>query len=134
MKFLNREEILNRKDIVTEAVYVPQWDGYVNVKSLTGRERDAFERSIIDSKGKGRNTKTELRDNIRARLVALSVVDEKGERVFKTADVEALGEKNAGAIDAIFSVAQRLSKLTEEDVEELAENFTETENDSSISS
>jgi hypothetical protein len=60
--------------------------------------------------------------NIRAKLVALTVVDEDGNRIFSDEDAEALGKKSAAALDRIFAVAQRLSGLRPEDVEELAGN------------
>ena len=134
-KILSRDEILNAQDETIEEVYVAPWDGYVYVKSLSGRERDKFEKDIVDWKGKGRNTKAEMKDNIRARLVALTVVDPETKKpVFSTKDVEALGNKSAAALDTIYDAAQRLSKLSDEDVDELAENFTNEEADTSSSS
>ncbi len=89
------------------------------MRGLTGAERDAFEQSIVETRGK--NTRMNLR-NIRAKLVALTVVDEDGNRIFSDEDAEALGKKSAAALDRIFAVAQRLSGLRPEDVEELAGN------------
>lgn len=125
-KILTRDEILNASDMVIEEVYVPAWKGSVFVKSLTGAERDRFEKDIIEWKGKGKNSKAEMKDNIRAKLVALTVVDpETKQLIFSRADVEVLGQKNASALDAIFSKAQELSKLSDEDVEELAAGESE---------
>lgn len=118
-KYLSRQEILEKKDIVTEDVEVTAWGGWVCVKSLSGKERDKWERDIVEVKGKTVVTK----DNIRAKLVALSVVNpETLKPIFEAADVEALGAKNAAALDTIYTVASRLSKVSEEDVEELAKN------------
>lgn len=120
-KILGRDEILNMSDQVVEEVYVSAWNGYVYVKSLTGSERDQFEKSIIEWKGKGRNTKAEMKDNIRAKLVALTVVDPETKKpIFTAGDIQALGNKNASALDTIFSKAQELSKLSDDDIEELA--------------
>src|SRR5690554_443064 len=118
-KLLTRDDILNAQDLPTERVAVPEWDGEVIVRGLTGAERDAFEQSIVETRGK--NTRMNLR-NIRAKLVALTVVDEDGNRIFSDEDAEALGKKSAAALDRIFAVAQRLSGLRPEDVEELAGN------------
>ncbi len=132
-KILSREEILNAQDEQIEEVYVAVWGGYVYVKSLSGQERDRFERDIVEWKGRGRNTKAEMKDNIRARLVALTVVDpETKKQIFSTKDMEALGKKSAAALDTIYDAAQRLSKLSDEDVEELAGN-SETAADDSTS-
>ena len=125
MGYLTREQILKAQDLETEAVEVPEWGGKVLVRSLTGTERDAFEGSIVDmpaGKQPGSSPKMKM-DNIRAKLVARSVVDEAGELIFTDKDIQALGQKSAAALDRVFAVAQRLSGITDEDVEALAENF-----------
>jgi len=118
-KLLTREAILQADDLPRELVEVPEWGGALYVRALTGAERDAFEQSIVETRGK--NTRMNLR-NIRARLVALTVIDEDGNRLFSDDDVEALGRKSAAALNRVFEVAQRLSGLRPEDVEELAGN------------
>lgn len=118
-KLLTRDDILKAQDLPTERVFVSEWNGEVIVRGLTAAERDAFEQSIVETRGK--NTRMNLR-NIRAKLVAMTVVDEQGNRIFSDEDAELLGKKSAAALDRIFSVAQRLSGLRPEDVEELAGN------------
>ena len=125
-KILSRDEILNASDQVIEEVYIPAWNGSVYVKSLTGSERDQFEKNIVEWKGKGKNTKAEMKDNIRAKLVVLTAINpETKELLFTRADVDALGRKNASALDALFSKAQELSKLSDEDIDELATGESE---------
>lgn len=120
MKKLTREMILNCDDLKTQEIEIPEWGGTVTIRMMTGRERDAFEASIVDSKGGTRAMKF---DNIRAKLVAKTVIDpDTKELMFTVADVEALGNKSAAALDRIFSASQKLSKITEEDVEELVKN------------
>lgn len=119
VKILTRDDILQVQDLPKELVEVPEWDGAVYVRGLTGAERDALEASIVEQRG--RSTRMNLM-NLRAKLVAMSVVDEEGNRLFSDADVEKLGQKSAAALNRIFEVAQRLSGLTSEDVEELTKN------------
>jgi hypothetical protein len=116
MALLNRNQILEAQDIKTEIVEVPEWGGEVTVKLLTGTERDQFESSVIDDKGKFK------KDNIRAKLVLKCVVDEQGNPLFQPADLEALGAKSAAALDRVFSVAQKLNRMGAQDLEELAKN------------
>ena len=118
-RFLSRDDILQINDLLTEEVYVPEWGAWIRVRALTGAERDAFEQSIVEQRGK--DTRMNLR-NIRAKLVAMCVVDEEGNRVFRDEDAELLGKKSAAALNRLFEVAQRLSGLRPEDVEELAGN------------
>jgi primosomal protein N'' len=130
MALLTRDAILQAQDLPTEQVHVPEWGGDVLVRALTGAERDRFEQSIVEQRGK--STRMNLQ-NIRAKLVALTVVDEQGNRIFKDEDVKWLGNKSAAALDRIFEVAQRLSGLRDEDVEELAKNSESDLSDDSTS-
>jgi hypothetical protein len=119
MALLTRDAILQAQDLPKELVEVPEWGGEVYVRTLTSAERDSFEQSIVEQKGK--STKMNL-SNLRAKLVALTVVDENGKRLFSDKDAELLGQKSAIALNRIFDVAQRLSALSQEDVEELTKN------------
>lgn len=114
MGYLSRETIFGLDDRQYEDVTVPEWGGTVRVVGLTGIERDRMEASVV-----GNGKKMNL-TNFRARLCALSIVDDQGERIFADADIGALGKKSAAALDRVFSVAQRLSGLSDEDVEDLA--------------
>jgi hypothetical protein len=115
-----RERILARDDRQYESVHIPEWDEMVRVRGLTGTERDRWEASMMRQDG-SRHPQVNL-DNLRAKLVALTMVDEQGRRVFRDSDVPALGDMSASALQRIFEVAQRLSRLTDQDVEELTGN------------
>ncbi len=119
MALLTRDQILKAQDLPSEDVPVPEWGGTVRVRALTGAERDAFEQSIVEQRG--RSTRMNLQ-NLRAKLVALTVVDEEGNRIFSDSDAKLLGKKSALALNRVFEVAQKLSGLTSEDVEELTKN------------
>jgi hypothetical protein len=130
MAMLTREAILAAPDIQQEVVAVPEWGGDVIVRGLSGAQRDAFEASVVEQKGK----KTEMKlDNIRARLVALSVVDEKGKLLFSDKDVVALGKKSARPLQRLWDKARELSGLSDDDVEELAKNSSSDQGDDSSS-
>ena len=121
---LTRDQVLGADDIETERVEVREWGGAVLVRGLSGAERDRFEDETLERRGKkGTDVRANLA-NIRARLIALSVVSEDGKLLFTQADVKALGNKSAAALARVYDVAARLSGLTDEDVDELAGNFT----------
>lgn len=135
---LNRESILSAADIQYEIVPVPEWGGSVRVKALSGAERDEFEGSLLKIRKTvrgGRRGGTDAGDedtevdyrNMRAKLVAKVVVDARGVRLFSESDIAALGQKSASALDRVYGVAQRLSRLTNEDVEELMGNSERTQ-------
>ena len=121
MVVLDRRAILDTTDLKREYVEVPEWGGSVIVRCLTGTERDAYESEIVGSR-MGGNRDLNL-TNIRAKLVARTVIDEEGNRLFTDGDIGLLGTKNASVLDRIFSVAQRLSGLSAADVEELTDQL-----------
>ena len=119
MSLLSKTALLTANDLQTEDVEVPEWGGAVRVRSFTGRERDAFEASMV--RGDGRDRKVDL-TNMRARLVGLTVIDETGQRLFTDDEVDLLGAKSGAALDRVFAVAQKLNGLSGADVEELSKN------------
>lgn len=121
MKTLNREEILAASDLKTETVEVPEWGGQVIVKTLMGFERDEFEASLFIGPD-GKPTIGRTAENVRAKLIAASTVDEAGARMFTAEDVEALGKKSAKALDRVFSAAQAVNGMGRREVEALAKN------------
>ena len=71
--------------------------------------------------------------DLRAKLCALTICDEKGERIFSTRDVKALTKKSASALQRVFSVAQQLSGITGDDLEELADGLKDRPFEDSVS-
>ena len=119
MSLLSKTAILAANDLKSEDIEVPEWGGAVRVRSFTGRERDAFEASMV--RGDGKDRKVDL-TNMRARLVGLTVIDEAGQRLFTDEEVDLLGAKSGAALDRVFAVAQKLNGLSGADVEELSKN------------
>lgn len=131
MTLLSKEQILSARSLPTEDVDVPEWGGTVRVRAMTGAERDEWEASLVQVNGSGAR---QMRlDNVRARLVALTVVGEDGERLFTSKDVAELGKQSASALDRVFDVSRRLSRLSEQDVEELTEGFGDGPSEASTS-
>ena len=119
MEILTKENILGADDLKRDLVSVPEWGGHVYVRTMTGAERDDFETSMLDRKGRSR---ADAMKNIRSRLCVLCLVDDKGHQLFNRQDVERLSEKSASALDRVFTKAQQLNGLSGEDVEELAKS------------
>lgn len=127
---LNRDDILTADDIEIVKVDVPEWGGSVYVKGMSGTERDAFESSIIEQRGQ--NYKANL-TNIRAKLCAQVICDKVGGRLFTDKDIKKLGEKSASALQRLFDIAQKLSGLGADDVDELAEELEKNPSGGSVS-
>lgn len=114
--YLSKEQILASLVLPSETVDVPEWGGSIKVATMTGAARDEWEQSMINAPS---NRKME---NMRAKLVAATVVDEQGERLFSAEDVEALGRLSGSALDRVCRVAQRLNGLTNDDLEDAKGN------------
>ncbi len=109
MNILSKDAILAADDLPRETVNVPEWGGEVLVRTMSGTDRDAFEASLLEKDGR--------MENVRARLVALTLCDAQGDRLFNDSEIAALGRKSARALDRVFSVAQRLNGIGVEQVD-----------------
>jgi hypothetical protein len=109
MVILTKDAILAADDLPKERVNVPEWGGDVFVRTMTGTDRDAFEASLIGNDGR--------LENVRARLVSLTICSESGERLFSDDEIASLGSKSAKALDRLFAVSQRLNGIGAEQVE-----------------
>lgn len=127
------EQILGADDRATEVVPVPEWGFAVTVKALSGTERDKYQSDFYTfgptDKGGMRVTRVNNQNQM-ARLVALSIVGPDGKRLFTDAQVLALGDKSALALERVNDVAMRLSGLTAAVAEALKEGLKETQNGS----
>lgn len=119
---LTKDQILAAEDLPHEDVKVPEWGGTVRVRALTGDERDAYEIAMVEGREASKKSGQLTDAHIRASLVAMSLVNDQGERLFTSAEIARLGRKSAAALDRCYGVAVRLSRLSARDVEELKGN------------
>lgn len=118
-KILSKSEILECQDMRIKVVEVPEWGGSVRLRSLTGAERDAFEATLVKEVDGKRVPDME---NLRAKLLAATIVDEDDRQIFSAYDLAALGRKSAVALDRVFAVAQRLNGMSADAVEDAVKN------------
>jgi hypothetical protein len=108
--FLSKDAILCADDITLEVVEIPEWGGNVNIRTMTGAQRDALENRIRDDKQR----------DVRAYVAVACACDEQGNQLFTKADIQALSKKSGKALDRIFEAAIALNKISKEDVDALA--------------
>ena len=123
MGLLTRAEILAAKDITIEEVAVPEWGGTVYVRCMTGKDLAAYNKSMLDIKG---GTATYNPSNGLAKLLARSLCDADGKRLFSEADIDELGNRNGVVMERIAKVARRLNRLDGESVDDLKKNSPPT--------
>ena len=112
-----REHILNQPDLEEELVHVPGWDCDILVRALTGAQRAKFQRQLVAQTPGATSSGQVLSINwerMWADLVIISAHDpEDGALVFAPTDRDALLAKAALNLEAVASVARRLSGLDE---------------------
>lgn len=118
---LNKHALLAaaKAPLPIERVELPEIQGHVFVRGMSGTERDGWEKSLIVGRGKRRAVDT---TNVRARLAVATVCDASGVRLFSDSDADPLGGLPAAVLNRIFEVAQRLSGVSDEDVDELGKS------------
>lgn len=134
--FLSASQVLAHKGKrTTEDVHVPEWGGWVCVSSMAGVDRDAFEQSMLEEKtGPGGKTqRVQNYNNFRAKLLASTLVDQNGARMFTEDQARELGQLDALAMERCVEVAQRLNGFSKKDVDELVGNSETAPGDDSSS-
>jgi len=114
---LNKEEIIKAKDIKIETVEVPEWGGTVNIKSLSVGDRDEFTQWVIDNDGKT-NTK-----DFMAKMVALALVDDEGNRLFTKDELSELSKKSINVVERLYKIVSINSGLSGASFDEAKENL-----------
>jgi len=119
-ELLTAAAILAVNDLKIEKVETPEWGGHVCVRSMSGTDRDLWE---ADNIKKNKQDKYDLNlANMRARLCTKTICDDQGALLFNESQIAELGRKNAAALDRCFAVAQRLSGISKQDLEEMGKN------------
>lgn len=117
---LTKDQIFKADDTKRERVDVPEWangdpsQAYVYVRTMSYAERESFERNWFAGTRDGSHAPLLYQ----ADLIARTVTDDNGVRIFEATDVPALGAKSAGAIARVYRVAERLNALSAQDVSE----------------
>lgn len=106
---LNRDQILESNDLLTESVSVPEWGGDVLVHTMTGADRDAFEDSLFHIGADGKASRDV--SNLAVKLLVMTIVDDAGNRLFSPGDIEMLGRKSSAAIQRVYAAASRLNGI-----------------------
>jgi hypothetical protein len=122
-KILSIKDIKNADDLQTESIYIQEWGGDVILRSLTGGERDKYEKSMFTYKPNGEPKEMNLL-HARARLLALSMIDADGNRLFtdSPADIAILESKSSLITGDLYEKAAELSKLNPEAIEQTEKN------------
>lgn len=124
MALLNREKLLTKEELKREKVDLGGGE-YVYVRQMTGRERDAFEQSIlkVEDRADGGIEYKRAFEDFRAKLAVCTICDDKGELLLKSRDAAQLSmSMSAAKLELIVNAAQELNRITQQDKEALIKN------------
>ncbi|MFE2106635.1 hypothetical protein ACFXAF_12320 [Kitasatospora sp. NPDC059463] len=133
MALLSKDQIKTADDLGYEDVPVPEWGGEVRVRGLSGAERERWEQSMLVAGPNGTRVQRPGATDNRARLLVMCLVDEAGELLYTEADIKDLNQKSAAALDRLFDVARRLSRLGKNEAEEAQGNSNAAQSGNSTS-
>lgn len=133
-RFLTRNEILASRNFGVKEIEVPELDGSVYIRKWSGKDRAKFLSASIKPQGDsvGVNYDT-IFDNM-ALVVAISLCDKSGKRLFNDNEVEVISELDADVIQKIYEEALKLNTLNATAVEDAAKNFETIQNNDSTCS
>ena len=130
MALLNRNQILEAKDIQTKDIEVKEWGGTIRIKQLSAKEyNDIFMNMInirkmaakqLSKKNADENLEEAINElaikNQKILIIIKSVVDENMNSVFTEADMELLYQKNTNVINKIIAEIEEFNSVSTEDV------------------
>ena len=119
MALLLLDQILSANDLKAETVSVPEWGGEARVRRLT-----AAEVLDMDEAAKALDGADVA---YAALVVAYTLCDESGQRLAATRQAavdlaKAINAKGYGPVKALFAAARRLSRLGDDQAEEVRKN------------
>jgi len=116
---LNKDAILNARDVKGEEVEVPEWNGTVFIRVMDGSCRDHFEQTCQERYSE---TGEKKYDGMKALLLVLTLSDRNGVMLFDEADIDALNAKSGAVIDRLFQKALQVNGIGKKAMEEIAGN------------
>lgn len=114
--YLNKIEILAADDLKFQDVSVPEWGGTVRIREMSVGDREHL--SALYKKREDDETAS----SYLAVLVALSVVDKDGNRLFADADIPSLEKKSLPTLQAISEAAMALNGISIKAKDEAVKN------------
>jgi hypothetical protein len=123
LKVLGVDDILGADDLPIELTEVPEWSGSVYVTGMTGEQRGALEKACtIEATIEGERDRLDA-EKFMISVCALCLVNKDRERLFVGDEaVQKLNRKSSAALQRVFDVASRLSRLTKKSREDLKGN------------
>lgn len=96
--------------------------GTVRMRGLTGEELERYQQAVSSGNGKQVTFKGAV-----ARLIQLSAINEDGSRYFEPSDRMKISQSPSWMLMQLFETAGKLSGVSEDDVNEMIEDFDDAQ-------
>lgn len=103
---MTAEEIGQLRDFRVQSVDVPEWGGTCYVRSLSLRDAQVFQ-DVSAGAARGTFTTEDI-----CKIVALTLCDEQGNRLFSQEQLDVLLERNFQAVKRLFDASMQVVGLT----------------------
>ena len=110
-----RDLILAASDLKREAVEVPEWGCTVYVGTMSGKQRVSWAEATWNDDGA-------VKPLSNATLLANTLFEEDGTRIFTDAEIPSLADKSGAVIFRLINIAKRLNGLGAEEVDKAEKN------------
>ena len=132
MTILDKSGILATTVRSVKLVRIPEWDGEVYVRQITGLERDEMDMAGADPDTMGATRRS--MGGFRAKCAIYFLSDAEGNRLFPAlSDWEQLAQLHGNAIDRIVDEGRKFNGMTAESMDGLEKN-SEPESNGDIGS
>lgn len=122
MTALSKESILNAGNAVREKVEVPEWGGCVYIGEVSAKDWMESQDAALKDKEDGRQFSTAPWIG---RILAKSIVDENGNRIFSDEDASELMKKPLTIINRLYRIADKVNDFTGRGVKDAEKNSVE---------
>lgn len=108
---LSKQDILAVNDRKPQTIDVPEWGGQVIVMPMSGKDRLTFELMVSSEK-----QLTSI--GVYSQILVRCLVNDNGIRLFNDDEIDLISQKNAAVLTRLAPIAQRLSGLAPDDIDD----------------
>lgn len=110
MSFLTKEQIIAAQDRQFREVDVPEWGGKIRLASFDA-DQALHHSELLRKRSEGKEVPNPI-----SAMLAASIVDEKGNRLFTEKDMAELGKKSPTVLSRLVDAVRELNAKEEVDV------------------
>ena len=117
---LTREQILGIKSFRSKTIEIPEWNGEVRLKAMSGAERESLEERVYETVG----DKLQMKKGVSyiPELLVKSWCDDDGNRLFQDDEIDLIKAKDSTILAKLFKVAAEVNGLSGDEEKVIEKN------------